>query len=168
MADNRYPWEEPVDQAAFEAAQQEAENLQEVTIKFGKGLVGEPFQSRNGKELVEIKIPNKEGDSRPWESFVISPKMVHDNKFGKGVWMKLPEEGTTKLSRSVREGEDAAGKTIWKRESREVSNLELKSMMEAYKTRERDSVLSDLSGKRTEERTASKAARGKGRQDPAL
>ena len=28
---------------------------QEVTIKFGKGLMGEPFLSKNGKELVEVK-----------------------------------------------------------------------------------------------------------------
>ena len=30
----------------------------EVTIKFGKGLVGDPFTSKNGKELVEVSIPN--------------------------------------------------------------------------------------------------------------
>ena len=69
----------------------------EVTIKFGKGLVGEPFTSKNGHELVEVKIPNADKDDHtPWASFVISPKMIHDNKFGKGVWMKLPEDGTTK------------------------------------------------------------------------
>ena len=28
----------------------------EVTIKFGRGLIGDPFTSRNGKELVEVKI----------------------------------------------------------------------------------------------------------------
>ena len=65
----------------------------EVTIKFGKGLVGEPFTSKNGHELVEVKIPNADKDDHtPWASFVISPKMIHDNKFGKGVWMKLPED----------------------------------------------------------------------------
>lgn len=77
----------------------------EVTIKFGKGLVGEPFTSKSGKELVEILIPNPDKtDNRPWGSFVISPKMIHDNKFGKGIWMKLPEDGTTRLSRSVKTG----------------------------------------------------------------
>ena len=56
----------------------EFEGPQEVTIKFGKGLMGEPFTSKNGKELVEIRIPNTDpGDKRPWESFVISPKMVY-------------------------------------------------------------------------------------------
>ncbi len=138
MTDNRMPWEEPIDEAAQKA---------EVTIKFGKGLVGEPFTTKNGKEVVEVKIPNRDGDTRPWESFIISPKMIHDNQFGKGVWMKLPEDGTTKVSRSVREGQDENGKNIWKRESREVSNVELKSMLEAYKEKKRDSVLSDLGSK---------------------
>lgn len=137
MTENRMPWEDAAND------QQKAE----VTIKFGKGLVGEPFTTKNGKEVVEVKIPNREGDTRPWESFIISPKMIHDNQFGKGVWMKLPEDGTTKVSRSVREGQDENGKNIWKRESREVSNVELKSMMEAYKEKNKDSVLSDLGSK---------------------
>lgn len=123
----------------------------EVTIKFGKGLVGEPFTSKSGKELVEVKIPNPDrGDSRPWESFVISPHMIHDNKFGKGVWMKLPEDGTTRLSRSVRTGMDESGKSVWSRESREVSNTELKSILEAYKNKDQGSVISDLSERRNE------------------
>ena len=118
----------------------------EVTIKFGKGLVGEPFTSKNGKELVEVSIPNPDkADSRPWETFVISPKMIHDNQYGKGVWMKLPEDGTTRLSRSVRTGVDDDG---WGRETREVTNVELKSLMESYKEKSRDSVLSELSDRR--------------------
>ena len=123
----------------------------EVTIKFGKGLVGEPFTSKSGKELVEILIPNPDKtDDRPWESFVISPKMIHDNKFGKGVWMKLPENETTRLSRSVRTGVDDSGKTIWRREAREVTNTELKALMESYKDKSRGSVLSDLSDRKVD------------------
>ena len=123
----------------------------EVTIKFGKGLVGEPFTSKSGKELVEVLIPNPDkADDRPWESFVISPKMIHDNKFGKGVWMKLPENETTRLSRSVRTGVDDSGKTIWRREAREVTNSELKALMEAYKEKSRGSVLSDLSDRKVD------------------
>ncbi len=126
-------------------------DVPEVAIKFGKGLVGDTFISKAGKELVEIKIPNADAnDHRPWESFVVSPKMVHDNKFGKGVWMKLPEDGTTKVSRPVLQGQDENGKNIWGNESRTVSNTELKAMMESYKEKSRGSVLSDLDGKRTE------------------
>lgn len=132
----------------------------EVTIKFGKGLVGEPFTSKSGKKLVEISVPNPDrADTRPWESFVISPKMIHDNQFGKGVWMKLPENGMTRLSRSVRTGADDTGKTTWGRETREVSNTELKALMESYKTRSKESVLSDLSDRKVD--TGAAKASGK-------
>ncbi len=122
-----------------------------VTIKFGKGLVQKQFTSKAGKELVEVKIPNTDPeDKRPWQSFVVSPKMIHDNQYGKGVWMKLPEDGETKVSRSVKEGVDVNGDTIWGQETRMVPNTELKAMLESYKDKSRDSVLSDLDGKRTE------------------
>lgn len=62
--------------------------------------------------------------------------------------MKLPAEGTTRLSRSVKEGIDEAGKTIWGRETREVPNTELKALVESYKDKSRGSVLSDLSEKK--------------------
>lgn len=135
---------------------------QEVTIKFGKGLMGEPFTSKNGKELVEIKIPNVDpSDSRPWESFVISPKMVHENQFGKGLWMKLPGAGTTRLARNVNTGKDENGKNIWKTEYRTISNGELKALLEVYKTRE--SVLGRLS----EKKEAAAAAPGKSAKSQA-
>lgn len=128
-----------------EAAMAAGEKLgpEEVTIKFGRGLMGETFTSKNGKDLVEVQIPNADpNDKRPWESFVISPKMIHENKFSNGLWMKLPADETMRLARSVRAGTDEAGKTIWKKEFRVVTNAELKGMMEAYKTR--DSVLGKL------------------------
>ena len=64
--------------------------------------------------------------------------------------MKLPEDGTTKLSRNVLEGKDASGKNIWGRETREITNKELKALVEAYKTRDRGSVMTDLAEKRAE------------------
>ena len=133
------------------AAADDFAGREDVTIKFGKGLLGEPFISKTGKELVEIKIPNRDArDHRHWESFVVSPKMVHENKYGKGVWMKLPADGTTKVSRPVFEGQDENGKNIWGKESRTVSNQELKSMMEFYKERNKESVCSVLEAKRTD------------------
>ena len=141
-------------------------NRPEVTIKFGKGLVGKPFESKNGKQLVEVSIPNKSADDhRPWQTFVTSPRMIHDNKYGKGVWMKLPEDGETKVSRSVLQGQDENGKGIWQKESRMVPNKELKSMMEAYKENSRDSVLSDLSTKKT---TAEKTAPSAPKKDSVM
>ena len=104
-----------------------------------------------------MKIPNADkSDTRPWESFVISPKMIHDNQFGKGVWMKLPEDGTTRLSRMTKAGMDEAGKPVWNRETRTVSNSELKALMESYKEKARGSVLSDLSGRKVQD-TAGKS-----------
>lgn len=60
-----------------------AEERREVAIKFGKGLMGEPFTSKAGKQLVEIKIPNPDPkDARSWETFVVPAGFVHENKFG--------------------------------------------------------------------------------------
>ena len=127
------------------------EQTDQVTIKFGRGLIGEPFTSKNGKELVEVSIPNPDkGDSLPWETFVISPRKIHDNQFGKGVWMKLPEYGITRLSRSVKIGIDKAGKAIWGRETHDVTNAQLKLLLEAYKEKSRGSVLSDLSERKAD------------------
>lgn len=110
----------------------------EVTIKFGKGLVGEPFMSKAGKELVEVKIPNPDpSDTRSWETFVVPKNFVHDNQYGKGVWMKLPEDGTTKLSRPRVAGQDENGRNIWESDTRIVPNTELKSLVESYKERSR-------------------------------
>ena len=159
MADERNPLLMDVPDFVREAEEAMARSetfgqpLAEVTIKFGKGLVGEPFTSKSGKELVEVSIPNPDKtDTRPWESFVISPKMIHDNQFGKGVWMKLPEDGTTRLSRSVKTGMDETGRSTWGRETREVTNTELKALMESYKDKSRGSVLSDLSDRKEEKR----------------
>lgn len=113
--------------------------------------MGEPFTSKSGKELVEVKIPNADpNDHRPWESFVVPASFIHDNQYGKGVWMKLPEDGTTRLTRSVQQGQDTDGKRIWGKETREVSNTELKALVESYKDRSRGSVMDDLSSKRAE------------------
>ncbi len=123
-------------EAQMAAGVQIIEERKEIAIKFGKGLVGEPFLSKNGKELVEVKIPNVDKkDKSPWASFVISPKMIHNNKFGKGVWMKLPENGTTKIKKPIFIGKNPEGKNIWENDYKEISNTELKAMMEAYKTR---------------------------------
>lgn len=137
--------------AGYENRHDNAQERAEVTIKFGKGLMGEPFTSKNGKELVEIKIPNADrSDSRPWESFVVPANFVHENQYGKGMWMKLPEDGVTKLSRNVLQGQDADCRNIWGRESREITNKELKELVETYKTRDRGSVMTDLAEKKAE------------------
>ena len=114
---------------------------EEVTIKFGKGLVGKPFMAKTGKECVGIKSPNADpADTTPWEAIVVPANRVHEDKFGKGMWMKLLADGQTKVSRSVITGQDENGKNIFETSSRVVSNRELKAMLESYKTHERTSV----------------------------
>ena len=114
--------------------------MEEITLKFGKGLVSEPFMSKNGTELVRISIPNSDPkDHSPWQEFVLASKQVHENKFGKGMWAKIPAEGHTTVSRPFLAGQDETGRNIWKREMRSVPNRELKEMVEFYKNRDRES-----------------------------
>ena len=93
---------------------QNTQNREELTIKFAKGLVGQPFTAKTGRECVAIKIPNEDpADKRPWESIVVAANHVHEDKFGgKGVWMKVPADGQTKVSRSELTGTDENGKNV--------------------------------------------------------
>lgn len=111
--------------------------------------MADKFEERQAERDADEHDSDKD-DHTPWASFVISPKMIHDNKFGKGVWMKLPEDGTTKVSKPVILGEKEDGKKEWGNDVREVPNTELKEMMESYKTKERDSLLGNLDEKKQE------------------
>lgn len=111
------------------------EKREEVTIKFGKGLA-EPFTAKDGREFTRIMIPNQDpADKTPWASFVLPSKAVHENQYGKGLWAKIPAEGTTVVSKPVLKGQDEQGKNIWEDQKTKVPNRELKGMVEAYKTR---------------------------------
>ena len=62
----------------------EAKPQGQVTIKFGKGLIGRSFTSKSGVEMLQVKIPNRERtDKMPWETFAVPAKMIHDNQYGK-------------------------------------------------------------------------------------
>ena len=68
----------------------EKTKMEEVTLKFGKGCVGEPFTGKDGKEYKQILIPNKdENDHTPWATFVVKANAVHEDKFGKGMWLLM-------------------------------------------------------------------------------
>ena len=129
---------EAEEQMAKEAAEGKTaapDQREEVTIKFGKGLA-EPFTSKDGREFTRIMLPNQDpADRTPWASFVLSAKSVHENQYGKGLWAKIPAEGTTVVSKPVLKGKDPAGKNIWENQKTKVPNRELKGMVEAYKTR---------------------------------
>ncbi len=109
---------------------------EEITLKFGKGCVGNEFEAKDGNTYCEIKIPNADkNDHRPWQTFVVKANQVHENQFGKGMWCKLPAEGCTTVQRQVKAGVDENGKDKWTTLKTKVPNHELKKMVEAYKER---------------------------------
>ena len=126
----------PAETAEKPAESGNRKDIEEITIKFAKGLCGEPFMSKNGTELVRIQIPNSDpADHRPWQEFVLANKHVHENQYGKGLWAKIPADGTTVVTKPNLIGQDEAGKNIWEDVKTQVPNRDLKAMVEAYKTR---------------------------------
>lgn len=116
---------------------------EEISIKFEKGLA-RPFTGKNGREYLRIQIPNEDrGDHSPWASFVLPAKAVHENQYGKGLWAKIPADGTTTVTKPVQVGEQD-GKRIWENERTSVPNRELKARVEAYKGRNQESALGQL------------------------
>ena len=103
----------------------------ELTIKFSRRLA-RPFTSKDGKEMVAISIPNENPeDKRSWEEFVLPAERVHDDYYGsKALWAKIPADGNTTLSRSIK---PSAENDRWTKEERKVDNNTLKSLVEAYK-----------------------------------
>ena len=109
-----------------------ADWVEMVTLKISEGWVGDRFTSKSGQELVEVKIPNADRkDKTPWPSFVTDPKRLHKNKFGTGLWMKLPKNAHTTLKRRECVGVDPSGKGIYEDRMTSIPNTELKSMTDA-------------------------------------
>ena len=109
----------------------------EIAIKFGKGLA-RAFTGKDGTQYMRIQVPNKDAnDKSPWQYFVVPAKLVHENRYGKGLWIKLPLQGSTTVYRDVRTGYDENGKGIYEKQKRSVTNAELKGMVEFYKSQER-------------------------------
>ena len=120
-----------------EAQEQEKKEIKEITLKFGKGCVKDTFTAKDGKDYTCILIPNQDqADKRPWQTFVVRANHVHEDKFGKGMWVKLPAEGHTTLHRNMIVGEGEDGKKIWETQKEKVTNVDLKKMVEAYKTKD--------------------------------
>ena len=64
------------------------------------------------KEYMRILIPNQDkGDHTPWASFVLPAKSVHENKYGKGLWAKIPADGTTTVTKAVQVAEKLSPNT---------------------------------------------------------
>ena len=119
----------------------EARQESEIAIKFGKGLA-QPFTGKDGTQYMRIQIPNADAkDKSPWQYFVVPAKAVHENQFGKGLWIKLPLHGSTTVSRDVRTGYDENGRGVYENQRRSVTNPELKSMVEFYKAQDRSHAI---------------------------
>jgi len=140
---------------AAEAGKDAGKEVEEISLKFGKGLA-EPFTAKDGKEYMRILIPNQDAsDHTPWASFVLPAKSVHENQFGKGLWAKIPADGHTTVTKPERVGTREDGKGIWEDRKSFVPNRELKGMVEAYKSRDREasdreSVIGKLDGMKQE------------------
>ena len=127
----------------------ENRKMDEITLKFGKGCVGDEFTGKDGNQYKEILVPNQDkNDHRPWQTFVVKANHVHENQYGKGMWCKLPANGSTTLHRNVKVGQDEQGKPVWDVEKTKVPNKELKKMVESYK--ERSSMKEKLAEKKAE------------------
>ena len=111
--------------------QTEEKKVEMISIKFSRKLV-RPFTTKSGTDMVAISIPNQDPeDKRPWEEFVLPVQMVHSDHYGsKALWAKIPEDGSTVLTRAYKPAEEGGS---WTREERTVDNKALKSMVEAYK-----------------------------------
>ena len=116
-------------QEMYEAT--ETQSVETIEIKFSRKLA-KPFTTKGGKDMVAISIPNQDqNDKRPWEEFVLPVKMVHSDHYGsKSLWAKIPADGSTVLTRSIKPADDNGS---WTKEERTVDNKTLKSMVEAYK-----------------------------------
>jgi len=74
----------------------QARQASEIAIKFGKGLA-QAFTDKDGTQYMRIQIPNKDSqDKLPWQYFVVPAKSVHENRYGKGLWIKVPLHGSTR------------------------------------------------------------------------
>ena len=139
VAESAMPFETPfgeIDPEDIARSQEEAQKGQkeEVTLHFGKGLC-QFFTSKKGEEMARIKIPNTPYES--WPSFVVPARIVHDNQYGKGFWMKLPADAKTSLTISKRIT-NPDGTESWQDKRIMVDNRQLKEMVEAYKKEQRD------------------------------
>ncbi len=133
----------------------EAEGKKEfkaITLKFGKGYLGKEFAGKDGNQYREILVPPDKASERPWATFVVKADSVHENQYGKGMWMKLPAEGNTTIRWSVDISPEGSTTKEYLSQQEKIPNMDLKKMMEAYKERPKESVMDKLEKKKEETR----------------
>lgn len=125
-----------------------------ITIKMAKGVVGEPFVGKDGNEYRQVKIPNRDAeDKSPWATFVVRSNQIHEDQFGKGMWMKVPEDGNTTIRKDNPVGEKD-GKMQYETTEKKIPNTELKSMVEFYKDKSKEAEVEKLVEKTAEKEVA--------------
>ncbi len=100
----------------------------EITIKFGKGCMKE-FEKAGAdgepEKFAEIRFK----DGGTWKTFVVPRKYVHENQFGKGLWLKRNSSGKTKVTTYNAETKEKTEE--W------VPNQDLKKKVESYKQKKK-------------------------------
>ncbi|MBR3166779.1 MAG: JAB domain-containing protein [Lachnospiraceae bacterium] len=108
------------------------------TINFNQKYPGlSAADARVGESREEYQMDKMNGTENRAEIEELSIK------FGKGLWVKLPSGAHITVTKPVAVGVEN-GKTVWNNEKKSVSVPELKSMVEFYKTKGRDSVMGQL------------------------
>lgn len=105
------------------------EKIELLSITLSKKLVGEPFLSKQGRELREVKIPNEDPmDKSPWKSFVVGANQVHLDRYSNGQknYISLPADGYVTVKQQIESGVDALGKKTYDEHMFQVSTRELK------------------------------------------
>ena len=126
----------------------------EITLKFGKGLVRN-FSGKDGTEWAKVLIPNeKPEDHTPWMFFVVKAEQIHPNRYGKGMWMKLPADGNTTVTGYIaQEGKTTKdGRQAYTEEKLKVSNQNLKEIVESYKQKAGKEQEKEASGRTLQNR----------------
>ena len=129
-----------MEEAKRQAGETAKTEREEITIKFAKKLLGEPFKGKDGTEYRQVSIPNQDPqDKSPWRTFVIRAQAAKDDKFNdKLVYIKLPKEGYTTVKKRQHVGTTQTGQKEYIENATKLSNMELKEAVEFYKTRGRE------------------------------
>jgi len=121
----------------------------DVGIRITKKLFGETFRGKDGKEYVEIRIPNEKTDDKtPWAHFVVNPNQVHEDKFVASCnVVYLPEDGEVTVKRDIKtDRNDENGKAVYEKKTEKMSVKDIEKRFKGS----RESVKDKLQSKQAE------------------
>lgn len=109
----------------------ERSDIEMLHFKISKKLVGEPFLSKAGRELREVRIPNESNDDKtPWRRFVVGANSVHLDRYSNGRlnYISLPADGFVTVKKDIETGVDAEGRKVYETLSEQVPNIQIKAI----------------------------------------